>query len=131
MFLMLHWLLSFMLMKKKFYRQILKPCNKTAKAWKLCLIDYCCCQCFLCMESNSSLFPDLSRPPFRFTGFSQSQAMPAFSIYRIFTGSSQAHFFDLQGFYRVKPGLLFWFTGFLQVQARPAFSIYRVFTESS
>ena len=52
-------------------------------------------------------------------------------IYRVFTESSQAPFYDLQGFYRVKPGPLFRFTGLLQSQARPPFSIYRVFTESS
>ena len=35
-------------------------------------------------------------------------------IYRAFTGSSQAPFYDLQGFYRVKFVLLFQFTGVLQ-----------------
>ena len=52
-------------------------------------------------------------------------------IYRDFTESTQAPFYDLQDFYIVKPGPLFRFTGFLQSQARPAFSIYRVFTGSS
>ena len=52
-------------------------------------------------------------------------------IYRVFTDSSQAPFFDLQGFYRVKSGPLFRFTGFLQSQARPPFIIYRVFTGSN
>ena len=52
-------------------------------------------------------------------------------IYRVFTESSQASFYDLQGFYRVKSGPFFRFTGFLQIQARPPFMIYRVFTESS
>ena len=54
-----------------------------------------------------------------------------FSIYRVFIESSQAPFFDLQGFYWVKPGPLFQFTGFIQSQARPPFSIYRVYAESS
>ena len=52
-------------------------------------------------------------------------------IYRVFTESSQAPFFDLQGFYIVKSGPLCRFTGFLHSQVRPPFIIYRVFTESS
>ena len=45
--------------------------------------------------------------------------------------SSQASFFDLQGFYKVKSCSLFRFTGSLQSQVRPPFLIYRVFTKSS
>ena len=58
---------------------------------------------------------------FRFTGFLQNQARPPFSIYRVFTLSSQAPFFDLQGFYSANPGPLFRFTGFLQREASTAF----------
>ena len=67
------------------------------------------------------------RPLFGFTRLLHSQARPPFWIYRVFTESSQATVLDLQGFYRVKPGLL-GFTMFLQSQTRPPFFNYRVFT---
>ena len=106
------------------------------KAWKWCFIN-CCCEMLLMIYktllsfqiSNASI-KSPPHPRFEFTWFLQSQARPPFMIYRVFTESIQAPFYDLQGFYIVKPGPLFRFTGFLQSQARPPFVIYRVFTES-
>ena len=47
------------------------------------------------------------------------------------TGSNQFPFFNLQGFYRVKPVSLFQFRRFLQGQTSPSFSIYKAFTGSN
>ena len=82
---------------------------------------------------------------FRFTRFLQGQIGLSFSLYKVFTGSNQSPFFDLQcyymvkslslsdlqGFYRVKSVSLFRFTVLLQGQIGLSFSIYKYFTGSN
>ena len=77
--------------------------------------------------------------------FSQDQISFPFSIYKVFTGSNQSPFFDLQCCCRVKSvslfrftvlfhgqiGLCFRFTRFLQSQTSLPFSIYKVLTASN
>ena len=79
------------------------------------------------------------------TRFLQGQISLPFSIYIVITGSNQSPWFDVQGFYRVKPSLffdtqgfyrvksvtLFRFTILLQGQIGHSFSIYKVFTGSN
>ena len=55
-------------------------------------------------------------PSLRFTRFLQSQTSFLSSFCKVFTGSKQSPFIDLQEFYRFKPVSLFWFTMFLQGQ---------------
>ena len=59
---------------------------------------------------------------FQFTGFLHGPTTLPFSIYSVFTGSNQSPFFDLQGFYRVKPVPLFRLTVFLQGHTSLTFS---------
>ena len=71
---------------------------------------------------------------FRFTRLLQGQIGLSFSLYKVFTGSNQSPFFDLQCFYRVKSVSLFRFSVFLQCEMIPSLfdvqGFYIIFTRS-
>ena len=64
-------------------------------------------------------------PSLRFTRFLQSQTSFLSSFCKVFTGSKQSPFIDLQEFYRFKPVSLFWFTMFLRVKSVSLFRFPR------
>ena len=73
------------------------------------------------------VFTESTRAPFYdLQDFYIVKPGPLFRFTGFLTESSQAHFFDLQGFYRVESIPVFRFTGFLQGCA----NIYNLFTGS-